>query len=161
MTQAPPTCWQRTRRLLLRWPGLVVVPVVLIVAALGSLSWQHGPVLCPFRLTTGLPCAGCGLTRAFLALMHGQWQAAIGFNQLTPFVLVWMVSWWLVAVVALVRGRDVPALPRWLPRLGLIVVVSFWIGRIVWFATQAQPWQRMIADSPVMRVVDAVLRRLA
>ncbi len=160
MTPEPSSRWQRTWTLLRRWPALGVVPLVLLVAGFGQATVLRAPIVCVFRLTTGLPCAGCGLTRAFLALSHGHLQAALDFNLLSPFVFVWMLAWWLVAIVAVLRGRDVPDHPRWLPRLGLIVVVSYWIGRVAWFVLQPHPWQQMVTDSPVMRLVDGLLRRI-
>jgi hypothetical protein len=48
---------------------------------------------CPFNLLTGLPCPGCGSTRAFLALMSGDLERAIAYNSLlfiAPIILVAM-----------------------------------------------------------------------
>src|SRR5262245_47384122 len=61
--------------------GLVVARVVTPGQA------QHGPVLCPFRLATGLPCPGCGLTRSWVDLMHGRVGDAMVAN---PFGIVVM-----------------------------------------------------------------------
>ncbi|MCX5684342.1 MAG: DUF2752 domain-containing protein, partial [Planctomycetota bacterium] len=33
---------------------------------------HDGPVLCPLRLVTGIPCPACGLTRSFCALASGR-----------------------------------------------------------------------------------------
>ena len=41
--------------------------------------------LCVFRRLTGLQCPGCGLSRSFCALSHGEWSAAWGFH---PFGVV-------------------------------------------------------------------------
>jgi type IV secretory pathway TrbD component len=32
--------------------------------------------LCPFKILTGLPCPGCGLTHAFCEISHGHLKAA-------------------------------------------------------------------------------------
>lgn len=46
---------------------------------------------CPFLILTGIPCAGCGLTRAFLFLLCGQFQRAVSMNPsvlpVTAFIL--------------------------------------------------------------------------
>lgn len=56
---------------------------------------EDGPVICPFRLITGLPCPGCGLTRSWVYATHGDWAAALGAN---PFGVV------LIGMVALSLG---------------------------------------------------------
>ncbi len=61
--------------------------------------------LCPLYSLTGIHCPGCGLTRGFHALFHGDVLTALHFNALLPvyaFVFGFMfVSMILVAV----RGR--------------------------------------------------------
>ena len=55
------------------------------IAARSSNSFNGGPILCPFRLITGLPCPLCGTTRAFGYLSQGElWQSAL----LNPLALV-------------------------------------------------------------------------
>ena len=34
------------------------------------------PYACPFRALTGIPCATCGMTHAFVHLAHGEARAA-------------------------------------------------------------------------------------
>lgn len=38
------------------------------------------PELCSFRRMTGMDCAGCGMTRCFIALGHGDFPRAWNFN---------------------------------------------------------------------------------
>jgi len=45
---------------------------------------QHGPILCPFRLLTGLPCPSCGLTRSFCAMSHGHLVQALTEHWMGP-----------------------------------------------------------------------------
>jgi hypothetical protein len=44
--------------------------------------------LCPLANLTGWPCPSCGLTRATLLLLHGDWAAALTLQPLTPAVLL-------------------------------------------------------------------------
>ena len=42
------------------------------------------PVICAFRLVTGLPCMTCGMTRAFHAISLGQLGVALEYHPLGP-----------------------------------------------------------------------------
>lgn len=61
--------------------------------------------VCPLYAMTGLNCPGCGLTRGFHALFHGDVWGALHFNALLPvylFVFIYLLaSMFSVAV----RGR--------------------------------------------------------
>jgi hypothetical protein len=51
------------------------------------------PELCLLK-RAGLPCWGCGLSRGFCALSHGDWDAALRYNPLTPFVYAALWGLW-------------------------------------------------------------------
>lgn len=42
--------------------------------------------VCPFKRLTGLPCPGCGMTRAYLALLRGDISGAFQLHPLFPLV---------------------------------------------------------------------------
>jgi hypothetical protein len=92
----------------------------------GSFIW------CPLRRFSGLPCPGCGMTRAFAHLAKGEWSAAIRDHPLAPLLAVELaLAWaaWGGAAAGLLR------LPRFarpeLPLLGhLAVMVAVWLGRM-------------------------------
>jgi Protein of unknown function (DUF2752) len=114
-------------------------PSVTVVAGLGLAclaaavatdpdAVEAGPVICPFRLATGLPCPGCGLTRSWVFLTHGRWAEAMAAN---PFGLVAMVAVVVLgcAVVgSVVRGRPCPSVSRIVSSKGFYVVASLWIA---------------------------------
>lgn len=54
-----------------------------VAAMMGVSLWP-----CTFADVTGLPCPGCGLTRGGLALMRGDWRAALLFHPFTPFFFI-------------------------------------------------------------------------
>lgn len=60
---------------------------------------------CPLHATTGLNCPGCGLTRGFHALFHGDILTALHFNLMLPaYALIF--GYLLVALILIaVRGR--------------------------------------------------------
>src|SRR5918993_280777 len=44
--------------------------------------------VCPLYSLTGLACPGCGLTRGFHALFHGDVLTALDYNALLPFFAI-------------------------------------------------------------------------
>ena len=55
----------------------------------------HLPSVCPFYNLTGLPCPGCGLTRAFVCLGHGQWSESLHWHPLGWLVYSACLLLWL------------------------------------------------------------------
>jgi hypothetical protein len=88
-----------------------------------------GPVVCPFRLVTGLPCPGCGLGHAFVAISHGDFAAAFAHH---PFGLV---AYAASVVVVLVVACELLARRTLVGRSTLarlrapgVVLVASWLG---------------------------------
>lgn len=74
---------------------LVVCAAVLIVAVVAQpgadvvhLFGHALPGMCVFRATFGIPCPGCGMTRSFVFLAHGDPRAAFAMNVLGPALFV-------------------------------------------------------------------------
>lgn len=115
---------------------LAAIGVAVMIGASGFVAYfdpaksSFFPV-CPFYAMTGFACPGCGLTRAFHSLFHGDIIPAIDFNLLVPMWAV-IFGWIFVSLVLLaLRGRG---LPMWPARPGflvtlLIVVLAFGVAR--------------------------------
>ncbi|MBO5291789.1 MAG: DUF2752 domain-containing protein [Lachnospiraceae bacterium] len=50
---------------------------------------------CPFRLFLGISCPGCGMSRAFLALLRLDFQSAFYYHPLFPLVIL-LAVWGLL-----------------------------------------------------------------
>ena len=83
-------------------------------------------MLCPLRGLTGLPCPGCGLTRAFCALSQGELAAALALNASALPLALLMLAASCVAAAELVLSRPWHFYRPWLrsTRLGSALVVS-------------------------------------
>jgi len=66
-----------------RKAGLGALALVLLAAALPSQG--AGVPICAFRYLTGLPCPGCGLTRSFSCILHGDFARGYDYH---PFGFV-------------------------------------------------------------------------
>lgn len=92
------------------------------ICALSFLTARLLPVLelghaCPFRALTGLPCATCGMTRAFVAMAHGEVGVALGVS---PLGALLASAGWLFALAdvgRLLAAKRWPALPAHASRL--------------------------------------------
>ncbi|GAC66562.1 DUF2752 domain-containing protein [Gordonia soli] len=117
-----------------RWAagGLVLagVAAVGVAASLSPDAVAHGPELCPFRRMTGLPCPGCGLTRSWVALAHGEVGQAFAFNVFGPLLLTTVIAVAAVGFVALVTGQTtlVARLRHRTVAKVALVVLTVWIG---------------------------------
>ena len=105
----------------------------LAAPALAAAAARLGLVLCPFRLVTHLPCPGCGMTRALLALCHGDLRTALAAHPLSPFLAIALGLWW-VNNLLLSSGRPpLITLPDSLGRLwwlALAVTLALWLARL-------------------------------
>jgi hypothetical protein len=95
-----------------RWTPSVLTGLagaVLLVSAIFHPETLPKVQACHFYAITGLPCPGCGLTRAFCAISHGQWGAAWGFN---PFGFLFYLATLGVLILPWVWPRQ-PRLRAW------------------------------------------------
>ena len=60
---------------------------------------------CPLYQTTGFACPGCGLTRGFHALFHGDVLTALDFNALIPVVTIFLAYIFVAMLSVAARGR--------------------------------------------------------
>lgn len=101
--------------------------VILVLAVYFFLAWNLFYSSCPFVMITGLPCPGCGLSRAGFSLLRGEFSAAWHFH---PFIYGIV----LLAAVFFIRRyllhREVRSLQKWLILLmaGMLV---FYIYRMI------------------------------
>ncbi len=103
----------------------------LAAASAGSaLVWYFNPSnyhffpACPILALTGFACPGCGLTRGFHALFHGDIYTAVDFNALTPLMALIFVFLFASLVSIAVRGKGLlrlSASPTFL--LGILILL--------------------------------------
>ncbi len=75
----------KNRRSCLAISGAVGLHLALVTFNLPS--WQ-----CPIRASLGIPCPGCGLSRAMVAIAHGDWQKAMTIHAFAPIAVTVLVA---------------------------------------------------------------------
>jgi hypothetical protein len=85
---------------------------------------------CAWHRWTGLPCPGCGSTRAFLRLLQGDAAGGFAFNPLAASVAVLFVALGLAAPVWLAAGGRIPVVesrfrPGWLAAVAVAVLANW------------------------------------
>lgn len=109
---------------------------VALSLALASLAIASDVTLCPVAALSGVPCPGCGLTRAALALISGDFTAAFALHPLV-FVAAPLVALLGLGLLRDVwRGESAPASvpPRaagWVAAAAAVLLAAF---ISVWFA---------------------------
>ncbi len=114
------------------------------LAALALLHvWVPDPnpahAFCFSRRFLGIPCPGCGLTRAFAHLAKGEWPAALAAHPLAPVLAAEAVAAWLLWGIGLRRSAPLFR-PEWIVPVALghaAVLCALWLGRL---ATGSLPW---------------------
>jgi len=90
--------------------------LVCLGAIVGSFLYApcvtHGPVLCLSRLTVGLPCPACGLTRSFCAVAQGHFGGAFACHLFGPALFVLFAVAGPLWLVEAIRRRRIVRAPR-------------------------------------------------
>lgn len=112
-----------------------LVAAALVAGAVG-LVLADTP-LCPTAFFLGVPCPGCGLTRATLALLHGDLAAALHFHPLAPLLSPLFAAALGKVLVDYVRATPPRPGPSWwtsrpalwLASILLVLVLGVWLAR--------------------------------
>ncbi len=116
-----------------RW-GRGLATLLAPLAVLGLVEWA-GLSVCPLQNTVGVPCPGCGLTRATFAALRGDFAEATHFHPLvwviTPLVaLVWaQIAWRAAGLPVPGWTQRLASPPRSLTWLLLVALLGLWIAR--------------------------------
>ena len=84
---------------------MVLMPLVLLT--LPADYFDNGPAICPSKRFFDIECAGCGMTRAVMHLIHFDLESAVYYNSLSLIVTPVLAAWWIWQI-----WRTVPILRK-------------------------------------------------
>ena len=120
---------RNNRRLL----GALIPLAVLLVG--GYILYQFDPIKsgfypkCVFHEFTGLYCPGCGAARAFHALIHGDFLAALDYNPLLVIALPVIIIMIILEVVGWFRNRRYGLFHMWQAVALVALIVAYTVLR--------------------------------
>ncbi len=78
---------------------LTVAPLLAVGFLAVVPAGEDGPTVCPFALTAGVACPGCGMTRAAGYLIRGDLSSALRYHPLVILLAVQALAgwgWWML-----------------------------------------------------------------
>lgn len=84
---------------------------------------EYLPIFCPFKFVTGIPCPGCGMTRAFLAMAEADFVSAFRHN---PF----SIPFFVLIVLSTLNVRIAPSerIKTYFYIASLVIVIVWWVS---------------------------------
>ncbi|HEU4495567.1 MAG TPA: DUF2752 domain-containing protein [Flavobacterium sp.] len=62
--------------------------------------------LCPFKMLTGFPCPGCGITKSLVYLYEGDLAKSFYYHLFGPFALVFCIAAVITLAAELATGKE-------------------------------------------------------
>ncbi|WP_245945975.1 DUF2752 domain-containing protein [Flavobacterium magnum] len=105
--------------------------------------------LCPFKMLTGFPCPGCGITKSLVYFYAGDIGKSLHYHVFGPFVILFAVTTILVLSAELITGKEY--LDNWLYNKKLayalgIALAAYHLIRLVLFVIE-HSWDDILRQS--------------
>jgi hypothetical protein len=105
--------------------------------------------LCPFKMLTGFPCPGCGITKSMVYFYDGNFIKSIHYHILGPFVILFCVATIVLLTIEILQKKEY--FNKWLYHKKLAILLGLILGiyhliRVIYFITQ-NSWHSIIQQS--------------
>ena len=107
------------------------------------LQSEHGHIetaqsFCPFKMLTGFPCPGCGITKSLVFLYEGDIWSSLYYHLFGPFIFICCVAAVIVLVLELITKREYFNKILYSRRLGYFLgytLIIYHLGRLIYFVS--------------------------
>lgn len=117
-------------------PKLRRIGIVTLVATAMAAAAYFELALCPMAVVTGIPCPGCGMTRATLSALHGDFATAFRYHPLALLIVPLFATYATAHAVSYIRHGvsqvDKIVSGKWVDRLLVLFIVAMigvWVAR--------------------------------
>lgn len=110
-------------------------PAVIVFAIYNLVVRSIFHAYCPFLITTGFPCPGCGMTRAAFYLLTGRIKRGMSLNPAAPLWIAFIICFFIERYL---RGR-MPKYMKILLSVVALITVGIYLYRMVRFFPSSPP----------------------
>jgi hypothetical protein len=124
---------------------LIICTIVVVLSVILQVPSDHAvtvygmpriplPQTCMSRAWFGIDCPGCGLTRSFICLAHGDWQRAWQFHRLGWLLALAVLLQFPYRLYALRRNEMAPLghrFPKYFGYLLIALLIGNWLSRFL------------------------------
>ena len=105
--------------------------------------------LCPFKMLTGFPCPGCGITKSLVYFYEGDIYKSLSYHILGPFVIAFCLLTIIVLTTELITKKEY--LASWLYSKKLayglaIFLATYHLARVIYFVYE-NSWDSILRQS--------------
>jgi hypothetical protein len=91
--------------------GIIGALITLIIPFFLMLNNQNNHLetdqsLCPFKMLTGFPCPGCGITKSLVYFYEGDLSKSLHYHILGPFLVLFCMVTILVLLAELITKKE-------------------------------------------------------
>ena len=108
--------------------------IATIVTMLGSMKFFFGTT-CPMKILVGLPCPGCGLTRAFELLLKGEVKKSFRMH---PF-LIFFLGIFVLELFFKTKGKKYSYIKNGYIIIVIVLAIIFYCWRMTRFFPGEEP----------------------
>ena len=85
---------------------MITLAIPFCIMKLNGNNIEQAQSLCPFKLLTGLPCPGCGITKSFIFLYEGDLAKSFHYHLFGPFVVVFCVFLIVLLIAEIILQKE-------------------------------------------------------